>query len=254
MEPTRSYVICAVQRTGSWLLAHSLADTGCAGRPSDYFDEAERQHRAAEWGLPADDLDAYVRAVREHATTPNGVLGSKLHWNTFDQLRATERSGGDGDLGLDLLTRWFPRARFVWLRREDKVRQGVSWWRGVRTDQWALTADQEASSPQPTADADGDADRAAAAAIDEIMPLVRFAQECEDGWRHWFATTGIEPHVVVYEDLARDRLGTVNAVLDFLDLDRLGEDDLPPVRYRKQADDLSERYVDLVRAALQRPD
>jgi hypothetical protein len=33
VEPARSYVICCVQRTGSWLLAHTLADTGYAGRP-----------------------------------------------------------------------------------------------------------------------------------------------------------------------------------------------------------------------------
>jgi LPS sulfotransferase NodH len=39
VEPVRSYVVCCVQRTGSWLLAHTLADTGYAGRPSDYFDK-----------------------------------------------------------------------------------------------------------------------------------------------------------------------------------------------------------------------
>ena len=63
MEPVRSYVICCVQRTGSWLLAHTLADTGYAGRPSDYFDEAERADHTREWGLPADDLTPYVRAM-----------------------------------------------------------------------------------------------------------------------------------------------------------------------------------------------
>jgi LPS sulfotransferase NodH len=52
VEPVRSYVICCVQRTGSWLLAHTLADTGYAGRPSDYFDDAERENHAREWGLP----------------------------------------------------------------------------------------------------------------------------------------------------------------------------------------------------------
>jgi LPS sulfotransferase NodH len=34
--------------------------------------------------LPSGDLAPYVQAVREHATTPNGVLGSKLMWNDFD--------------------------------------------------------------------------------------------------------------------------------------------------------------------------
>jgi len=65
VEPVRSYVICCVQRTGSWLLAHTLADTGYAGRPSDYFGDEEREPNEREWGLPADDLTAYVRAVRD---------------------------------------------------------------------------------------------------------------------------------------------------------------------------------------------
>ena len=82
------------------------------------------------------------------------------------------------------------------------------------------------------------------------MRLVQFAQRCDDGWRQWFASTGIQPCQVSYEDLARDRLAVVNRVLEFLRLPRLDAADLPPVRYRKQADSLAERYVDLVRSAL----
>ena len=91
MEPVRSYVICCVQRTGSWLLAHTLKDTGYAGRPSDYFDEAERKNHTREWGLPTDALTPYVLAMWDKATTPNGVLGSKMMWNDFDWLRSSIR-------------------------------------------------------------------------------------------------------------------------------------------------------------------
>jgi LPS sulfotransferase NodH len=73
----RSYVICFVQRAGSWLLAHTLVGTGYAGRPSDCFDGAERENHR-EWGLPPCDLAAYVRAMSDKATKPNSVLGSKL--------------------------------------------------------------------------------------------------------------------------------------------------------------------------------
>jgi hypothetical protein len=91
VEPVRSYVICCVQRTGSWLLAHTLADTGYAGRPSDYFDGAERENHTREWGVPPGHLAPYVRAMWGHATAPNGVLGSKLMWNDFDWLRSSLR-------------------------------------------------------------------------------------------------------------------------------------------------------------------
>ena len=86
--------------------------------------------------------------------------------------------------------------------------------------------------------------------MEHITQLVRFAERCEDGWRQWFASTGIRPCEVVYEELSRDRLAVANSVLEFLRLPELDAGDLPPVRYRKQADSLTERYVDLVRSAM----
>lgn len=222
---------------GSW--AHTLADTGYAGRPSDYFDETERENHAREWGLPDGDLTAYIRAVRDKATTPNGVLGSKMMWNDFDWLRSSVHSPRRADAGLEFMRTTFPDAQFVWLRRQDKVRQGISWWRADVTDQWALRPDQEPE--QPTLD------------VERVVRLVRFAERCEDGWRQWFASTGIQPCEVVYEDLARDRLAVANRVLQFLRLPLLDAGDLPPVRYRKQADSLTDRYADLVRSAMTSP-
>lgn len=236
MDPIRSYLICCVQRTGSWLLAHALTDTGWAGRPSDYFDDAERERRTQEWELPTEDLATYVRAVQDHATTPNGVFGSKMMWNAFDQLRSKD---GD-DAGLEFIRAAFPNTQFVWLRREDKVRQGVSWWRAAATDEWALTPNQHPARPELD--------------VEQIVPLVRLAEQSENGWKQWFVSTGIEPYEVVYEDLARDRFGTVNNVLEFLGLGQLSQEAMPPVRYRKQADALSEHYVNLVRAAMSTPD
>jgi trehalose 2-sulfotransferase len=236
VEPARSYVICCVQRTGSWLLAHTLADTGYAGRPSDNFDGAERENHTREWGLPDGDLAAYTRAMWDHATTPNGVLGSKLMWNDFDWLRSSLHPPAGTDAGLQFMRTTFPNAQFVWLRRQDKVRQGISWWRAALTDQWALRSGQEAEQPAPD--------------VEQMVQLVHYAQWGEDGWRQWFAATGIQPCQVLYEDLARDRLAVANAVLEFLRLPQLHADDLPPVHYRKQADTLTERYVDLVRSAM----
>jgi len=236
VEPVRSYVICCVQRTGSWLLAHTLSDTGYAGRPSDYFDEAERKGHTRAWGLPTDALTPYVLAIWDKATTPNGVLGSKMMWNDFDRLRSSFQPPAATDAGLEFMRTTFPNAQFVWLQRADKVRQGISWWRAAVTNQWALRPGQEPGRPAPD--------------VEHITQLVRFAERCEDGWRQWFASTGIQPCEVVYEDLSRDRLAVVNMVLEFLRLPQLDAGDLPPVRYRMQADSLTERYVDLIRSAM----
>ena len=232
-------MICCVQRTGSWLLAHTLADTRYAGRPSDYFDDAERENHTREWGLPTDQLAPYVRAMWDHATTPNGVLGSKLMWNDFDSLRSSLRPPAGTDAGLQFMRTAFPNPQFIWLRRADKVRQGISWWRAAVTDQWGLRPDQEAGQPAPD--------------VEQMVQLVRLAERCEDGWRQWFASTRIQPCQVLYEDLSRDRLAVANTVLEFLRLPQLDADHLPPVRYRKQADRLTETHVDLVRSAMSSP-
>jgi LPS sulfotransferase NodH len=105
------------------------------------------------------------------------------------------------------------------------------------TGQWGLRPDQEAGQLAPD--------------VERILPLVRFAQQCEDGWRQWFTSTGIQPCEVVYEDLAEDRLTAANRVLGFLRLPLIGAGCLPPVRYRQQADSLTDRYADLVRAAIE---
>jgi LPS sulfotransferase NodH len=93
------------------------------------------------------------------------------------------------------------------------------------TNQWGLRPGQQAGQPPPD--------------VEQMVQLVQFAQWCEDGWRQWFASTGIQPREVLYEDLARDRLAVANAVLEFLRLPQLDVGDLPPVRYRKQADSLT---------------
>ena len=175
----------------------------------------------------------------DRATTPNGVLGSKLMWNDFDWARSTLRPPAGTDAGLQFMRTAFPDAQFVWLRRADKVRQGISWWRAAVTDQWGLRPGQEAGQPAPD--------------VEQMVQFARFAERCEEGWRQWFASTGIQPCKVVYEDLARDRLAVANAVLEFLRLPQLDADDLPPVRYRKQADSLTETYVNLVRSAMSSP-
>ena len=91
--------------------------------------------------------------MRNAATTPNGVLGSKMMWNDFDRLRSSFRPVSGTDTG-------------------------------AATDQWALRPDQEPEQPAPD--------------VERIAQLVRFAEGCEDGWRRWFASTGIQPCEVVY--------------------------------------------------------
>jgi LPS sulfotransferase NodH len=164
-----------------------------------------------------------------------------MMWNDFERFRSDLRNATPGARSFNdtkLLDRTFPDLRYVWLRREDKIRQGVSWWRASTADEWAVPEGETATGSVPEFDAAG------------IAALVRFASTCEQGWRDWFAAHKIDPIEVTYEQLIDNRLLTTNVVLEHLDLPRLDSDALPATRYRRQADDVTEDYVRRFRATI----
>lgn len=267
--PTASYLICTTPRSGSTLLCESLAATGVAGRPDEYFQQLTAT------GLPrgpGDYLDGlpgfaappggdprvqplydpgrfggfgeYLAWALRAGTTPNGVFGAKIMSAYVDGLSAglAEALGdaGDGDSPARLAAS-FPRLRYIFLVREDKVRQAISLWRAVQT--WVWREDAAGPSPDGTFSRNG-APRYSFAAIDHLRR--RLAGE-EDWWRGYFAAAGIAPLTVVYERFAERREHAVRDVLRFLEIPFGDGRELPSPTMRRQSDDLSlewaERYA-----------
>jgi LPS sulfotransferase NodH len=235
----RSYLVCGVQRTGSWLLCHALQDTGVLGVPAEYFHRGDEQFWRDRWG--AADEDSFLRAVQTEAATANGVWGSKMMWNYFADALARLRAWPGLGVAPDsadpvILAAPFPGLRYIWLRRDDKLRQAISWWRAAATGEYALAPGGSPAQP-PAFDRDA------------IGRLVRYAQECEDGWRRWFSAHGIQPLEIEYEDLARDPERAMQDVAAFLDVAvPSGLERLRP-RMLRQADHHTERFAALFRGA-----
>jgi LPS sulfotransferase NodH len=170
---TVSYLVCATPRSGSTLLCHTLRKTGVAGNPLEFFEalpETGVPRRPLDYltGLddpaalaliadahapdapPYSDLRGYTRydehldTVRAAGTTPNGVFGAKIMWAHLVDLG---RQLGTDDLGT-LVDEQFDRPRFVWVRREDTVRQAVSLWRAMQTQSWRAENDPATGEPQ----------------------------------------------------------------------------------------------------------
>jgi len=234
----RSYLVCGVQRTGSWLLCHALEDSGVLGVPAEYFHRGDEPFWRDRWG--ATDEDSFLRAVQTEPVTANGVWASKMMWNYFadalSRLRAWPGLGVGPDAGdAEVLAAAFPGLRYVWLRRDDKLRQAISWWRAAATGEFALGPADVAGQP-PGFDRDA------------IGRLVGYAEECEEGWRRWFPAHGIRPLELEYEDLARDPDKAMRDVAAFLEV-RLppGLERVRP-RLRRQADHHTEQFVALFQA------
>jgi trehalose 2-sulfotransferase len=235
VTPCRSYLICSVQRAGGWLLCHALEDTGVLGGPAEYFHRGDEEFWRDRWAATTED--AFLQELRERPTTANGVWGSKMMWNYFAEalarLRAWPRLGLEpGVSDPDVLAAAFPGLRYVWLRRQDKVRQAISWWRADATGQYALAEGEQAKQP-PAFDREA------------IGRLVQFAEECEAGWREWFATHSITPLEIVYEEMVPVLTEVVRDLAAFLGVMLpTGVGQVHP-RLQLQADHHTERLVEL---------
>jgi LPS sulfotransferase NodH len=134
--PKRCIVISGVQRSGTSLLCEGLTATGMAGRPTEYFlplsDPAWVEKKSGA------EIRAFISQVVREGTTPNGIFGINIMWNTHCGAQETlgrlpEFSGCSAVM---VYTRMFSDISYIWIRRRDRVRQAVSWARAAQTGQY----------------------------------------------------------------------------------------------------------------------
>jgi len=243
--PLKSYLICAVPRTGSYLLCDMLQATGVAGKPNEYFSPSYQKHWSERWG--SEDYGSYLRRVVEIGTTPNGIVGVKSHPWQFNHFatQAAGRAPVQYSERPSVLEQWFPDLHYVWLRRRDKLRQAVSYARSLQTNIW-WDADLE---PVPNATPNPDA---LTFDFDLITQSVARLVEEEDMWRRYFVATKIEPLTIFYEDLVRDPEGSVRAVLDMLRVQPPPDAGAKRPSFRRQADATTTSWIRSYRAELSR--
>jgi len=243
-DPERidSYLICATPRTGSSLLCGLMDSTGVAGHPESYFRRPDEQQWATRWGIvsPSDGTFSYadyVRAAIGAGRTANGVFAARIMWGTLDEVVARLACVYPDLAGsaVALLDRAFGRTRYVYLRRGDVVAQAVSLLRAEQTDVWFETAqDHQQPHQEPRYD------------FDLIGERVRLINEHNAAWREWFASAGIRPHVVRYEELDAAPVRVARGVVGFLGLDLPAGREIA-VRHRRLADGLNAQWIESYR-------
>lgn len=254
MRSHTSYVICATPRSGSSLLCEVLRNTGVAGRPDEYLDTEAVSELAAgkvpplpgyvwydwrdnppSWSTRAGIADILARVI-ERGTTPNGVFGAKVMWDHFAGFIDTLQQLPEYQHlpAANLMSTLFPNLSYIWMTRRDKVRQAVSFWRAIETNHWAWF---EGQPPIPVVEPSFD--------YNAIAFLYRLITAGEEAWQQYFAECGITPLVVVYEDLVQADEAIVRDVLRYIGLPVPDDLAVGPRHLKKQADALSEEWVQL---------
>lgn len=241
-ERIDSYLICATPRTGSSLLCGLLDSTGAAGHPESYFRQQDEREWAARWGVanPSSGTFSYAdyfQAAVAAGSTANGVFAARIMWGTMDEVVSNlapvypDQAGSDADL----LSAAFGRTRFVYLRRGDVVAQAVSLLRAEQTGVWFETA-HDRQEPQAESRFD----------FGQVRERVRLIEDHSAAWEKWFASAGIRPFRVQYEELDAEPVRVASRVLGFLGLNVPAVREIT-VRHKRLADELNAQWIESYR-------
>jgi LPS sulfotransferase NodH len=180
----------------------------------------------------------YLALVRSLGSSKNGVFGLKLHYYQF--LELTEKTAGINGLRDlppgEVLKRVYPDARYIWLTRQDKVCQAISFLLASGTEEWwsiegALVAPRAEEVRVPEFDA---------SAISRAEKMFR---DNDAQWQAFFAQNQIAPLVIRYEDLAADYANQIQKVFTWLNVPEALSTTVPPPRLRRQSDHRNQEWL-----------
>ena len=195
------------------MLCGLMESAGC-GRPDSYFRRESMADFARDLGVPdGGDPDSvvftrrYLEAVLAEGKAGTEIFGLRIMFESLGEL--SDRLGKifpNVERMPDRLEKAFGRSLYVHLSREDKVAQAVSLLKAMQTGLWHVAPDgAELERTTPHRDAAYDSG--------VIGSLVDKLTDQDEAWRSWFATHGIEPVRVTYDDLSRDPRAGLRAVL-----------------------------------------
>lgn len=234
MYPRTSYIIYATPRSGSYLLCEALINTGLAGQPTEFFTPEQVQLYLDRYSIHWSDTAGYLDWVYTAGTTPNGVFGTKIIWQFFedclDLLRDIE---GNEKLSVpDLLAKVFPYHQTMVTTRRDKVRQAISYWKALQTQAWLSFGEEAEKSKQEVA-----------FSFQAIESLRKRIIHDEREMQHYFWARNIQPLIVVYEDLAKAYEETALQVLDYLNIPVPTNLAFGPRKMQKQSNAQTEEWL-----------
>jgi trehalose 2-sulfotransferase len=241
MNPSISYVIASVQRSGTHLLCSILRSTSIAGSPGEHFLSKPGEVWEKRWGTPS--RAAYVQQVLRQNTAANGVFGTVIMWSYFERMLQMLKEIPDYKNlnGAQLLAAVFNKPKYIWMRRRNHVEQAVSWAMACQTGVWTRKADEKSQSHAiPKFD------------FKVIDEWCRRIAAHDEGWVNYFRENQIEPLVLFYEDVVASHRTAAEAVLELLGLSFPPGLEIPRPAVEKQATRVSEewvtRYLQLKRA------
>lgn len=236
-------IIAATHRCGSYLFCDLLARYGGLPFPEEHLNENLVSARR-QLALPADMPGAEVlRRLRSQSERQHGRFAIKAMWPAFvtGMFQIAREQLGHTRQVNRIIAELFPGAKYILVRRRNKIGQAVSYHRALLTGVWRSAVDEAEARPEP------EVLHYSYRAIHRCWTSI---QEDENGWLTYFKANHISWHEVWYEDLLKQRKETLDAALAYLGVaPRCAEP--PDPGFRRVSDDTNREWSRRFEAKLQ---
>ncbi len=229
----RSYLVCTTPRAGSGYLCDTMWRTGFLGQPDEYFCE-DGYHRDYASVDDRADISAYMSKVARLATSPNGVTGIKIMWEHFRQLICVYQTACPASEPSDIATArsLFPRTKYIWLTRENKLHQAISLYRRRATGLFYKRGGHVATA------------HCRKPSVDELDTLIDWLQSQDRGWQRFFQSHDISPLRVSYKEVLEDLDAVVSKIADHLRIRLPSHMALARSDYQRMSDDMTMSWIE----------
>lgn len=203
-------------RSGSTLLCRSLKKLEIAGDPKEYFHPGWKGVGLNRIDEPTQLYEHYNRVVKE-STTPNGVFGIKMHWNQMkNALSICRKDAAFADKNdLEILQSLFPNPKFIFIWREDLLKQAVSTEIANQSNIWRV--EKYETSPK-----ENDAKKNQLTPLKfKPMQIYRHKQQVRKfntQWIDFFSKYSIPYHEIKFESLTSNFNDEMHRVFRFLEI------------------------------------
>jgi LPS sulfotransferase NodH len=181
VQPWLVWAICTVARSGSSWLSQLVSSTGIMGHPDEYLLSWPQQ--ATRRGLAGStSFSDYLTFLLQHRSTANGVFAVK---GSVEEMQP--------------FFDFFPNAPCVWLVRENKIQQAVSWHRAHDGGVWTRTASAAEQRPFEFS-------------VDRFLYFYDEIIRREALWQEFFSHRPVPPLVLTYEQVCEAPLAAVQSI------------------------------------------
>lgn len=231
--PRKTVFVAITPRTGSTFLCNLMQQSTVLGQPEEFLNRRGPMAQAVRRLECQSALD-YLALIAHRRRSANGVFAIKTTFEHLEPFLGAQREAGlkFGEL--------LPNVSFIYLDRRSVLAQAVSLTRAEMSGLWhkRVTGAVRTDAQRPTLEFD-------AQAIDKRITNILRGRML---WERFFATYGIEPLRLSYEDVVAEPMLSLAAVARFvgepLDTSRVDLGQAPEKLSDELSRDWERRYVE----------